>query len=71
MTRTIAATSLLAALVGVASAQPRAVPDVVDAGGKGVGLLATLSPKGDYEEKYACFFVGPNGVLVGSLPGDR
>jgi hypothetical protein len=55
----------LAALAGPLHGQEaRPLPDVVEGGGKAVGLLATLNPKGDYEEKFACFFVGANGVLV-------
>jgi hypothetical protein len=69
MSKPVVAACLLAALgafAGPLRAQetPRTLPDVVESGGKAVGLLATMSPKGDYEEKFACFFAGTSGVFV-------
>lgn len=42
----------------------KSLPDIIEANGKAVGLVATLDSEGNYEEKFACFFVSPNGVLV-------
>ena len=58
--------AVLGALGGPLRAQEKAkpLPEIVESGGKAVGLLATLDPKGDYEEKFACFFVGAGGVFV-------
>jgi len=63
-TRTIlmAAFVLLIAAKEPARAQVR--PDVIEANGKAVGMVATLDAEGNYQEKYSCFFVSPNGVLV-------
>jgi len=40
------------------------LPEIVEATGKAVGLVATIDPEGNYEEKYSCFFVNAEGVLV-------
>ncbi len=44
----------------------QALPDIIDSAGKSVALLATLDDAGNYQEKYACFFVNPAGVFITS-----
>lgn len=44
--------------------KPKPLPEIVESNGKAVGLVATIAPDGSYEEKYGCFVVSPNGVLV-------
>lgn len=43
--------------------EARSLSDIVETGGRAVGLVATLDAEGNYLEKVACFFVGGAGIL--------
>ncbi len=50
----------------LAQAGAKSLPEIIDSAGKSVALLATLDDAGNYQEKYACFFVNPAGVFITS-----
>ncbi len=52
-------------LVLLAVEQPsKSATEIIDTGGKAVGLVATMDVSGEYVEKVSCFVVEPNGILV-------
>lgn len=53
---------LAAAPLAAQSAKPW--PDIIEANGKAVVVLASLDPEGNYIDKSAGFLAGPNGLIV-------